>query len=97
MKKVSNIILWIFGIGVTLCVLAGGLSLLGFIVAMCIGGETATSMCVFIHKEYFPWVIKFTSIFTGFGLLGMYLTRKKSLTIAADAKANEPAEEKTEK
>ena len=92
MKKVSNIILWIFGIGVTVCVLAGGLSLLGFIVAMCIGGETATEMCVFIHKEYFPWVIKFTSIFTGIGLIGMYLSKMKSLTVSADKKTEEKSE-----
>ena len=92
MKKVSNIILWIFGVGVTVCVLAGGLSLLGFIVAMCIGGETATEMCVFIHKEYFPWVIKFTSIFTGIGLIGMYLSKMKSLTLSSASKAEEKSE-----
>lgn len=94
MKKISNIFLWIFGIGVTLCVLAGGLTLLGFIVAMCIGGETATKMCVFIHKELFPWIIQFTSIFTGFGLLGMYFGKTKSLTVSSDKKEEEPAESK---
>ena len=84
MKKIREIILWIFGIGVTLCVFAGALALVGFAVALCIGGETATEICVFIHKEYFPWVIQFTSIFTGFGLVGMYLSKKKSLTLNAD-------------
>ena len=94
MKKVTNIILWIFGIGDTLCILAGALSLLGFIVAMFIGGETATQICVFIHKEYFPWVIKFTSIFTGIGLIGMYLGKKKSLTVSTDANNEEKTDDK---
>ena len=84
MKKISNIILWIFGVGETLCLFAGGLSLLGFIVAFIIGGETATEICVFIHKTYFPWVIRFTAGFTAIGLLGMYLTKTSSLAVGTD-------------
>lgn len=76
--------LWIFGVGVTVCVLAGALSLIGFLVAFCIGGETAAEICVFIHKEYFPWVIKATSVFTGFGLVGMYLNKTRSLSLKSD-------------
>ena len=89
MKKVSNILLWIFGIGVTSCLLAGALSLVGFIVAMCIGGTTATEICVFIHKTYFPWIIKFTSIFTGVGLVGMYINKIKALSISDPSKKND--------
>ncbi len=84
MKKVTNVILWIFGIGVTVCLFAGALSLLGFIVALCIGGDTATEISVFIHKTYFPWVIRFTSIFAGLGLIGMYLSKSKALTVSND-------------
>ncbi len=91
MKKVSNVILWIFGIGETLCLFAGAISIVGFIVALCIGGEIAPQICVFIHKTYFPWVIKFAALFTGFGLLGMYLTKKKSLSVNS---APEPDKEK---
>ena len=87
LKKISNVILKIFGIGITLCLFAGGLSIVGFIVALCIGGEAATAICVFIHKTYFPWVIIFTSIFAGFGLLGMYMNKIQALTIgSADKK-----------
>ena len=49
---------------------------------MFIGGETATEICIFIHKTYFPWVITFTSVFVGFGLIGMYLNKMKSLSIS---------------
>lgn len=95
MKKASQIMLWIFGIGVTLCVFAGALALVGFVIALCIGGETATEICVFIHKEYFPWVIQLTSIFTGFGLVGMYFSKKKSLTLKADQTAEKEQKDTT--
>lgn len=80
MKKVADIMLKIFAIGITVCLFAGGLSLLGYLVALIIGGESATTLCSFIFKTYLPWVIKFTSIFTGVGLIAMYLTKQKALT-----------------
>ena len=84
MKKFSNVILTVFSAGVITSLFAGGIALAGFVAAMFIGGETATAMCAFIHKTYFPWVIKLTSVFVGFGLLGMYLTNKKALALSAD-------------
>ena len=90
MKKFSNILLIIFAIGVLLTLLAGALTLVGFIVAMCIGGEVATQMSVFIHKTFFPYVIRFTSIFVGVGLIGMYFSKTKALT----ASDNNSSEEK---
>ena len=88
-NKIKEGCLWVFGIGVTVCVLAGALSLLGFIVAICIGGETATDISVFIHKSYFPWIIRFTTIFAAFGLLGMYLSKTKALTLSSGDNSNE--------
>ena len=93
MKKITDVILWIFGIGITACLIAGALSLVGFLVALCIGGETATEICVFIHKTYFPWVIRFTTIFAFFGLIGMYMSKAKALTVSNDTKDNEEKEE----
>lgn len=84
MKKASDILLKIFGIGVLLALFAGALSLLGFVIAMFIGGETATAICVFIHKTYFPYVIKFTSVVVGIGLIGMYLSKVKALSLKED-------------
>lgn len=83
MKKAVDTMLWIFGVGVMVCLFAGGLAFLGFGVALCIGGDVATEMCVFIHKTYFPYVIRFTSVFVGIGLLGMYLGRVKALSLRA--------------
>ena len=86
MKKFTYIILTVFAVGVLAALFIGGLTLLGYIVALCIGGEGATAMCVFIHKKLFPWIIRFTSVFVGLGLLGMYLSKVKALTVSQDKK-----------
>lgn len=86
MKKFTDIILTIFAVGVLAALFIGGLTLLGYIVALCIGGEGATAICVFIHKKLFPWIIRFTSVFVGLGLLGMYLSKVKALTVSQDKK-----------
>lgn len=81
MKKISKVLLTIFSVGVIATLFAGGLAFVGYVVALVIGGEAATELCVFIHKEYFPWVIKICSISTGLGLIGMYLSKKKALSV----------------
>lgn len=81
MKKSANIALWIFAVGATLCLFAGALAFFGFIAAFVIGGDTATKICVFIHKQYFPYVIVATSVSALFGLLGMYLKNVKALSL----------------
>ena len=84
MKKMSNFFLTVFGVGATCCVFAGAIALIGFIAALFIGGETATQLCVFIHKTYFPWVIRFTSASALCGLIGMYLNKMTSLSISSE-------------
>lgn len=91
MKKVNDILKTIFAIGILLCLLAGGLSVIGYVVAMFVGGETATEMCAWIFKTYLPWVIKATSIFTGIGLITMYLSKQKALTVSNDKKEDTEA------
>ena len=96
LKKISNVLLTIFSIGVIITLFAGALSLLGYIVALAIGGETATAICAFIFKKYFPWVIRVTSVAVACGLIGMYLEKKKALTVKADAPAEGKDENKDE-
>lgn len=80
MKKISNICLTIFAWGVILTLFAGALTFVGYIVALFIGGETATALCAYIYKTYFPWVIRVCSVAVGMGLLGMYLNKVKALS-----------------
>ena len=80
MKRISKVLLTIFSVGVLVTLFAGALAFLGYVIALIIGGEAATSICVFIYKEYFPWVIRICSICVGVGLIGMYLDKVKALT-----------------
>lgn len=80
MKKFTDVLLKIFAYGIIACLFAGGLSLIGYLVGLVIGGEAATNLCAWVFKTYLPWVITATSIFTGIGLLGMYLNKQKALT-----------------
>ena len=84
MKRVGNVLLTVFAVGVTVCLFAGGLSLVGYIAALFIGGSTAETLCGFLFKTYLPWVIRFTSVFAGFGLIGMYFTKIKALTAKSE-------------
>jgi uncharacterized membrane protein AbrB (regulator of aidB expression) len=86
MKKVSDILLKIFAYGIIACLFAGGLSLVGYLAALIIGGESATALCLWVFKTYLPWVIKATSIFTLIGLIGMYLSKQKALVATAEKK-----------
>ena len=88
MKKVSDILLKIFAYGIVFCLFAGGLSFLGYLLGLIIGGESATALCLWIYKTYFPWVIKATSLFTGIGLVGMYFSKQKALSLPKE-KASE--------
>ncbi|MDO4564007.1 MAG: hypothetical protein Q4C04_00140 [Clostridia bacterium] len=88
MKKIANVFNTVFSIGVIIALFAGGITVLGYIAAMVIGGDTATEICQVILQEYFPWVIKFTSIFIGCGLVGMYLSKKKALTMESNETKN---------
>ena len=88
MKKISNVLLTVFSIGVLLTLFAGGLSLFGYGIAMCIGGETATKISLFIFEKYFPWLIRICAVSVGFGLIGMYFSKIKALTL----KNNDSAE-----
>ena len=93
MKKFAIILLKIFSIGITITLFAGGLTVIGYIVGLCIGGDKAASLCAFIYKQYFPWVIKLTAIFAGIGLIGMYLNKMKALAIEKDGEETVVKEE----
>ena len=80
-NKISNILRVIFGYGIMICLFLGGLALFGYIAALFIGGETATAICTFIYKTYYPIIIRASIIMVLIGILAMYLNGETSLTI----------------
>lgn len=80
LKKVANICKMIFGYGIMIVLFAGGLTFFGYMVALIIGGETATAICTWIYKSFVPVMIRATTILILFGLVTMYLAGEKALT-----------------
>ncbi len=79
-KKISSALRWVFGYGVMLSLFVGGLTLIGYLVALFIGGPTATAICVFIQKQLFPIVVKVATSMVLLGLVAMYLSGETALT-----------------
>ena len=91
-KKIGLFLEKVFGWGILLCLLAGGLAFFGFLVALIIGGgadSAAQQISVFIQKQYFPVVITCASITVGIGLLSMYLGKTEALSLKSDKKEAE--------
>lgn len=84
MKKVGNICLDIFAVGILISLFAGGLSFLGYLAALLAGGEAAAGICAFVFQSYLPLAIRAASISTGVGIAGMYLTGQKALSVGRE-------------
>ena len=79
LKKISDVFKLIFGYGIMIVLFAGGLTFFGYVLALIIGGETATAICTWIYKSFIPVIIKASTILILFGLLTMYLAGEKAL------------------
>lgn len=86
-KKITDILKIVFGYGVMLTLFAGGLTFFGYIAAMIIGGDTATQICQFIYKQFFPIIVNIASVMVLLGLLIMYLSGETALTATKKKKA----------
>ncbi len=96
MKKFSEILKTVYGYGIMICLFAGGISVIGYIAALIIGGETATAICTFIYKKYFLWLIIGASGIVLLGLLAMYLSGESAMKWEAKVHT-EKVSEKSEK
>lgn len=80
MKKISDVCKIIFGYGIMIVLFAGGLTFFGYVTALFIGGETATTICTWIYKSFIPVIIYASTILILFGLITMYMAGEKALT-----------------
>jgi len=55
--------------------------LLPFLFALIVGGELAENIAVFLHKQYYPWVIIIGSIAIVIGLIAMYVGKLEGLSV----------------
>ena len=80
-EKIYNILNKIYGILMMISFFAGFLPLIGFIIALIIGGSTAEAMSVFLYKQVYPWIIALASLAVVVGLVASYVGKKESLSI----------------
>ena len=78
--KLSNILKTIFGYGIMISLFAGGLTFFGYVAALIIGGDIATTICTVLYKNIIPVIIYFSVIMVLLGILAMYLAGEKALT-----------------
>lgn len=79
-QKVLPVIRTIFGCSVAITLLGGGLTMLCYVVALIVGGDTAAKICEITYKEIWPIIIKVTNITIVLGLIAMYINGEKALS-----------------
>ncbi|MBQ6906486.1 MAG: hypothetical protein IJN75_05645 [Clostridia bacterium] len=80
MKKISDVLKLVFGYGIMITLFVGGLTFVGYLVALVVGGDTAALICKIIYKNIIPVMIYATTVLVIFGLITMYLAGEKALT-----------------
>lgn len=91
-KKIFNILNKAYGILMSISFFGGLIPLLPFLFAIAVGGELGEKIAVFLHKEYYPWVIIIGSIAVVLGLIAMYVGKLEGLSIkkvSVDEQQNE--------
>lgn len=85
-KKISEVLRVIFGWGIYVSLIAGGLTAVGFVVAMCIGGNLGGEISQFIYDEVFTVLTYIATSMVVLGLVIMYLNGEVALTSAKKKK-----------
>ncbi|MBE6694535.1 MAG: hypothetical protein E7589_07205 [Ruminococcaceae bacterium] len=78
-ETAAKVLSYVYGIGIAVALFAGALSVIGYVVAMIAGGDTATEICKFIYKDFYPVIVYLSSITVLLGLVKMYVAGEKSL------------------
>lgn len=91
-EKIYNILNKTYGIMMTISFFAGGIPLIPFVIALIVGGKTGEAIAVFLHKQYYPWVIILGSLAIIVGLIAMYVGKLEGLSVK-----NVSADEKKQK
>lgn len=72
-QTISNVLTWIIGYALMICLFVGGLGVIGYIVALCIGGDTATEICTWLYKTFYVYLIKISTWTTVACMILLYI------------------------
>ncbi len=81
LSKVNGFLKWVYGYGLVVSLFLGGLTFPVYLLAMLLGGQTATAICTFVYKQFFPIMIFASSCLVLVGLLTMYLAGEVALSL----------------
>lgn len=79
LERTAGVLSVLFGIGMLVSVICGGLTFVGYLAALAIGGDTAAAICEFIYKTLYPRLVYFSSVVVMIGLLKMYLSGQTAM------------------
>ncbi|MBE6606054.1 MAG: hypothetical protein E7635_03355 [Ruminococcaceae bacterium] len=72
-KKTAEVLEFVIGVAIMVCLFIGGLGFVGYVIAFCIGGELATTICTWLYTVFYGYLIKLSTITTLFTFLLIYL------------------------
>lgn len=93
-KKIFNALNTAYGVLMSISFFGGLIPVFPFIFAIIVGGQLGESIAVFLHKQYYPWVIIVGSIAIIIGLIAMYVGKLEGLSIKKVSINNPDDEEK---
>ena len=71
--KIAYVLEWIIGYSLFICLFVGGLGFFGFVVALCIGGDTATMICKWLYSNFYKYLTFISTATVLLCLLMLYL------------------------
>ena len=80
LNKIADVIKVIFGYGIMICLLGGGLTAFGYVAALCIGGDIAAAICDVISNHINPVLVILSTSMIALGLIKMYISGEAVLT-----------------
>lgn len=83
-EKITETLNKIFGWCILLSLFAGALSFLGFCIALIMGGSSGEAFAIFLQKQYFPVIIRLTTVVICLGLAAMYTGKVQALSLTTD-------------
>jgi len=86
-EKIYNILKRIYGVGMMVAFLAGGIPIIPFVFAIIIGGDVGEGIANFLYKRYYPVVIVLAAIACLVGLVAVYIGKKHDFVIKKSHKA----------
>lgn len=96
LKKPVGVCKIIFGYGIMISLLVGGLTFFGYLIALIIGGNGAVQICSVIKTYINPIIIYMSTTMVLFGLLLMYLSGETALAASKKNKKGKKQEESPE-